>query len=60
MEKLQAEIEELWSALGILTDEIDRLKKRCNDLEQGPEVRDERAWHGAWQPWAGWCGRYER
>ncbi len=58
MEELQAKVDELQSIVERLSDELDRVNKRLNSLEDGP--KDERAWHGGWQPWAGWCGRNER
>ena len=60
MEDLKDKVDELQSIVERLSDELDRVNKRLAELEDGPKPRDERAWHGGWQPWAGWCGRYER
>lgn len=60
MEDLKDKVDELQSIVERLSDELDRVNKRLASLEDGPQPRDERAWHGAWQPWAGWCGGRER
>jgi hypothetical protein len=63
LDEIAKKLDELLGIVEVLSDEMDGVKKRLDLIENGPKPSngaDERAWHGAWQPWAGWAGGRER